>query len=361
MKKIILSALVTVLACTATHSQVSLQPAIPAAGIIQKTQLWNLVVINNSGQSYSARLDIVLTDRATGLDILSAASATFSLPAGARQLNIDAISPVQYNTTGISFDIRGLGLIPAGYYTACYSLVAIGLKETILSEECASFDAEPLSPPMLIFPADSSELELNASQFSWIPPMPADMFTGLRYELLITKVNEGQNAAEAIEENLPFYVDGNQATTTVMYPASAAVFEKGKWYAWQVVARDNKSYSGKSEVWVFRVKENPKTETPSNATYILLSENDPARGVYYLRGQELNIKYYSFDKETKAKIRIRSADDQVVREFEQKLVYGDNFFSVSLGNSVSRNKTYILELTTAAKKVYRALFSLVQD
>ncbi len=165
MKKILCTVMTAMFFSVAGYAQITMQPAIPAIGLIQKNQLWNVLIVNNSGNQYNAKLDLILTDRTTGLEILTAGTGQFILNPGTKQLNADALMPIQYNSLNSLFDSRLQGLIPVGNYTACYSLTGIGIKEGLLSEECISFDVEPLSPPMLIFPADSSSLEPTASQF----------------------------------------------------------------------------------------------------------------------------------------------------------------------------------------------------
>lgn len=356
MKKILICALTIQIMWVSAGAQVSLQPALPTSGLVQKNQLWNILLINNAGASYSAKIDLILTDRNTGQEILTAGTGQFTLPAGAKQLNADAVMPIQYNSVNGSFDTRFQGLLPVGNYTACYSLSGIGNKEVLLAEECLSFDVEPLSPPMLVYPEDSALLEPTVSQFSWIPPTPSGIFSNLHYEILITPLNEGQSAQDAIQENLPFYNQDNELGTSLVYPASAPAFEKDKWYAWQVVAKDDKNYAGKSEVWVFKVLANKKTEPSVNNSYILLDAPEASGGVYYLKERILQIKYYSYEKEQIAAIVLYTFDGKMVRQLKQPLKYGDNFFSVKLDGAFSAGQTYTLVLTDNKGKMHKALF-----
>jgi hypothetical protein len=245
-------------------AQVTLQATVPAVGLLQKNQLWNVLVINSSATAYDCRLELIVRDRMTGQEILTATTAPFSAGPGARSLNINTLSPVQYNYLTAGGDTRLEGLLAAGVYTACYTLSALPGK-TDLAEECVQFDVEPLSPPMLIFPADSTQLETAPTQFSWIPPTPQGMFDRLHYEIIITEINEGQKAEEAIQQNLPYYSDGNVITNMLNYPGSSEGFTAGKWYAWQVIAKDDKSYAGKSETWVFRMVTKADEATPEGS------------------------------------------------------------------------------------------------
>src|SRR5882757_3802717 len=255
MKRTLFTMLLLTGMCTLSVAQVTIQPALPSVGLVQKDQLWNLSVINSSTKTYECRLELVLRDRLTGQEIITASTGIFTLQPGARQLNVNALSPIMYNYIAPGTDNKLQGLLPAGMYTACYTLASTATKEADLAQECVSFDTEPLSPPMLIFPADSSLLDIAPKQFSWTPPTPAGMFDRLHYEVLIVEINEGQKANEAIQQNLPFYNDDNVFTNMLNYSSATTNFEKDKWYAWQVIAKDDRNYAGKSETWVFKIKD----------------------------------------------------------------------------------------------------------
>ncbi len=342
----------------AAMAQVTMQPGLPAMGLVQKSQLWNVLLVNNGPLPYNVKLDIVLTDRSTGLETMTATSGIFELKPGAKQLNMNLAAPVQYNYLGIAVDSRIQNLLPPGTYTACYLLVATGLKEVTLGEECVSFDVEPLSPPMLIFPSDSSILKETPSQFSWIPPTPAGMFNNLRYEVIITAINEGQKAAEAIEENLPFFNDGNQLMTNLVYPAASNKLEKNQWYAWQVIAKDDKSYAGKSEVWVFKMDSELKDPGNINTSYAALKSVAEMAGVYYFSGNKLNVKYYSFEPAHSGLIRLTSLNGTPIKEVRLNVVYGDNLFSIDLDKNFHKGDLYSAELIALNGQKYSTMFSI---
>ena len=239
---------------TTVNAQISVQPALPASGMFIQPQLWNILVINSGNAAYSCSIKLVLTDRQTGQAVLTALTAPFTIAGGAKQLNIQTVGPVQYSYISGTFPDANRGLLPAGSYTACYTLTSQG-KGNDLAEQCVDFDAEPLSPPLLIFPADSSRLLTAPGQFSWAPPSPAGMFGQLRYDILITEVQPGQGANEALENNIPFYTGGSLIHNLMSYTGAATAFEKNKWYAWQVVARDYTHYAGKSDIHVFKIEE----------------------------------------------------------------------------------------------------------
>lgn len=258
-------------------AQISIQPVLPLAGIIQKNNLWNIAVINTSSITLSCRLELILRDRKSGLEVMTATTGQFQIGAGAKQLNVTQLMPVQYNYISTNGSARTDDFVPIGDYTACYRLSG---DKNILAEECVSFDVEPLSPPMLISPADSSVLSTQPSQFTWIPPAPMNLFSRLDYEVMVTEILPGQKAAEAMQQNVAFYTEPNIPVNNLTYRGMASSFEKDKWYAWQVVARDDKSYAGKSEVWVFSVHNDPiEKMLVEQAPFIKMKKDIPEKGI----------------------------------------------------------------------------------
>jgi hypothetical protein len=259
MRKIILG-MSLLMGLVVANAQVQIQTTLPTVGLVQKNQLWNLVMINSTAAPLSGRLELVLVDRQTSQELMTASSAEFSLAKGSTVLNVNKAGPVDYNYIGIEPDKNINTLLPVGAYTVCYSFVrnpGTDKSET-LAEECADFDIEPLSPPLLSFPADSSLLETAPTQFSWMPPSPFALLGRLHYEVVITEVQPSQQAAEAVEENIPLFSNTQAWNNFITYTGAQPAFEKEKWYAWQVIARDDNNYAGKSEVWVFKVvKEDP--------------------------------------------------------------------------------------------------------
>lgn len=343
MKKVFIAAFIFLCIQDSALSQVTIQPIVPVVGLIQKNQLWNVLVINSTNVNYKCMLRVNLKDRATGMDVLTASAGQFDLAPGSKQLNAALMNPVQYNYLAAGMDNRLQGLLPAGTYIACYELVNLppGKMEN-LAEECIQFDAEPLSPPMLIFPADSSLLENTPNQFSWIPPTPEGMFDRLRYELLITEVNDGQKAEEALQVNIPFYNDGALFSNRMTYPASAVAFEKDKWYAWQVTARDDKAYAGKSEVWMFKVTNDAVKKIIEMAPYIKLSSK-PQEVTTMYQGI-LKMEYYNYLPGNSAEVIVKKENErQALFSFRVNINTGQNFLQYDIGKKMKLNENVVYE------------------
>jgi hypothetical protein len=328
-------------------AQVTLQVTVPAAGMIQKAQLWNLLAVNNSTRGFDCRFEMVLRDRATGQEVMAATTGQFNLAPGAKQLNANLLTPVQYNYLNGFSGGHLQGLLPVGTYTACYSLWAVNIKENALAEECVPFDVEPLNPPMLSFPADSAALETAPVQFNWLPPMPAGMFTNLQYEMILTEVKEGQKAGEAIQDNLPLYSEGNLLSNTLGYTTAAPKLETGKWYAWQVVARDNSNYAGKSEAWVFTITKDPVAAIIDMAPYIKLAEK-PGEVTTVQQGM-LKMEYYNYLTDSAVQVwiydsRDRAAYKRLGKQVNLSIKTGQNYLLYDLGSKMRLQEQVVYEV-----------------
>jgi hypothetical protein len=342
------------------RAQVSIQLNSPNIGIIQRSQLWNVLIINSGSVSYDCQLALSILDRETGQKIVTAVTRRFLLEPGAKQLSEGSLRPIHYVSSIKNMGEKSTGLMPPGSYTACFVLVSdVTSKESMLAEECVPFDAEPLTPPLLAFPSDSAQLQTTPAQFSWIPPTPNGMFEDLKYEILLTEILAGQSANEAIQENIPFYSTGALYRNIFSYPNSFSRFKKDRWYAWQVIARDSRrSYAGKSEVWVFKIKEDSVVVNQINESYIFINSNSQEGNIFYLNEEKLHLKYYSQSEAEHADIAIKTAAGDIVQDMRKKLASGDNYFTIVLPRSIQANQTYKLEITTAGNKPLALFFNL---
>ena len=359
MKKYFFTIILLALANATLFAQVTIQPNVPAIGIIQKNQLWNVLIVNSSNNAYlDCRLKLLLRDRETGQDIFTEITASFNIDAGAKQLNINALNPVQYNYLSGIPNNNLLGLISTGSYTACYSLISKSLN---IAEECIQFDTEPLSPPMLIFPADSSLLDIAPTQFSWTAPTPAEMFDRLHYEILITEIQNEQKANEAIQQNIPFYNDGTLFSNVLNYPSSSQAFEKNKWYAWQVIAKDDKSYAGKSEVWVFKIQNETKISN-SNESFAEVKPFYTAKKYYFTKTINFSFNNPYKVQELKYTVTEVASKNKLKKLPKIEMIEGLNQVSLDISKipGVQKNKEYVIELENVGTSIHYLNF-IIKD
>jgi hypothetical protein len=341
-------------------AQVTLQPLLPQVGLFQKSQLWNLLAVNGSTNTFECYVVLSLQDRESGAEVLSGTTANFSLGKEAKQLNIASLTPIQYSYFSFTGD-KTNDFLPVGSYTACFKLLE-GKDGEELAEACVPFDVEPLSPPMLISPADSSLLQASPAQFMWQPPAPLMMFDQLHYEIVIAEILPGQRPEEAIELNAPLYMDLNLPGSFLNYAGAYPSFEKGKWYAWQVVAQDGQSYAAKTPVWDFMVTDNaPSATIPTNNSYIKLKRTYEAG--LSVSQKILKVEYDNQVNDQTVNYTITDLDkgtNQVIKQGILKLKAGTNFIDIPLDKAFENNNKYMFQLINSRSENWSVKFIVGQ-
>jgi hypothetical protein len=335
--------------------QVTINVQLPPAGMIQKDQLWNLVVVNNNSDMMTA-ISLELRDAVTGQTVLSGGSRSIALGRGVKVISARDVQPVLYNYEASGFTGA---FLPLGSYVACYRVFKSSPEGSEpAGDECVQVNISPLSPPLLAVPFDRDSIPTVYPAFSWLPPSPMDMFSSLSYDIAVAEVSPGQSPAEAILYNTPVYTSHNLQMPYHSYPPGFSRLREGQQYAWQVTARNGLNYAAQTEVWSFVVKPRDSVRaTLPNTGYILLKGNNQS-GLSYISGEDLFIKYYSFDKEHETVVRFYSAENTPVREIKQKIVYGDNFLHFKLGKQFDKGKVYAVQIADRQKNVYAARFSI---
>jgi hypothetical protein len=152
--------------------------------------------------------------------------------------------------------------LPPGNYRICARVYSGGrpLSEDVPSG-CSNFlRVNYLQPPMLISPADGSEVENTLAQqiiFSWTPSPGAPVWTS--YVLKIVEISDpGRDPDEAmLSATTPPFFEEEVNGTSFLYGPAQPLLDPGKRYAFQVIATDLETHSrfenfGRSEVYSFR-------------------------------------------------------------------------------------------------------------
>lgn len=367
LKKIgvLLAALLCML--TVSYTQILVTPQIPPQGLLQKKQLWNILVINNSGIVQPVQIQMSLSDRATGQKLLNGTSRTIALPQGASQFREQDFAPIQYNFSGsyAAVDRNTGDMLMAGAYTICYTLISHNSKgiESPMLEECVQVDVEPLSPPQLISPADTSVVETSYPYFNWIPPAPAVMFSDLKYEIIVVELKNGQSPYEAIQRNAAIYIQRYLTTPYLLYPASYKTLEPGKKYVWQVIAKNGNLYSQKTEAWSFAIKEDSAATLIDAGVYVKLRKGYDAHN-YICKGN-MHFEYNNETGDTTTTVSIYTItgdQKQIVDTREVKLKQGQNFIDMKIGNTgkYQHLQAYLLEIVNNRKENWNLKFKYVK-
>ena len=292
---------IIVIACTGVvaNAQILITPQIPPTGLIKKDQLWNVLLVNNNDAPADVQLQVAMLNLKTGEKILTGTSRLFTLVKGARQLQQGDVNPVQYNysSSDALTDRNSNGLLPVGSYQLCYTLIEQSGKNGLPAlEECLPAEIAPLSPPQLNTPANADTLSTVYPTFQWIPPAPLNMFSDLNYEIILTELNKGQQAADAVQKNTPLYRQNFIKNMFLVYPSSAKPLEAGKTYAWQVIVKNGNSYTEKTESWSFTVLAAAQMQGIRASGFPRLQQGTGAQ--YYIFEDQLKFAYSNSSSDT---------------------------------------------------------------
>lgn len=335
--------------------QVQLNLQLPPIGLTVKSQLWNMAVVNTSGMELQVQLVLTMTDLTTDQVVLKAETRAFQLPKGIKQVRINELLPVNYTVVSSSHpvDANPEGFLPVGLFRCCFLLRMVEGKQPDV-EECQDVQVEPLSPPMLISPSDSEGVDSERPLFIWSPPAPHTLFNNLQYDLLMAEVMGPQSAGDAIQQNIPLLHQQNIMTTSLQYPLSAPRLDTGKLYAWQIVAKNNMLSVGKSEAWLFKLKQ------PANDTI-----KQKLTGIYHARltrdmiGASVicnGVLHYAYNNEQNlgnVRFNVYDITGSGIKQVKlergtQSLKYGENLVSLDLkGNrELANGHFYLFDLET---------------
>jgi hypothetical protein len=330
---------------------------VPSGVFYLKSQLWNLSVTSIGSSTVQAQLHLEMKEAGSGQPVLSALSAPFSLRPGATLLQARALEPITYFNENGSVNASSGSLLPVGKYVVCYELT-LTYRETQapVAESCEDVEVEPMSPPVLIMPEDDSTVMTSYPDFSWMPPGPAGMFTDLRYDLMISPVNEGQSSTDAIQKNLPLQQAQGLQQPYFTFSAQGPQLEAGQVYAWQVVARDGQQYSAKSEVWTFRMPD-AKTLAVDNSL-IYLQMDDRAGGVATTEPGLLHLKLVSPASTYNAQVVFKDPGGNILETVQRQIRQGDNFLQFSLNGRFQSKHSYSATVSGPAGQKNTISFSI---
>ncbi|BAV07631.1 hypothetical protein FLA_3657 [Filimonas lacunae] len=344
-------------------AQVSVALQVPPTGVVQKNQLWNMVLVNGSSAECNVEVTLTLSSTTDNNPVLTATGRVVTLAKGAHQCKYSDFAPVNYRYLSAIFnaDMRPEGFLPVGNYTACYTVSRwIGDLPEPLAEECVSLEVQPLMPPVLNLPADGSVVESRSPQFTWLPPAPLQLMGDLNYDVVIAKVTTGQNALTAVQQNIPVYNEAHRRNTFLNYPASASLLDTGITYAWCVIARNSDRFVAQSDVFTFTVSgKQAEVIVQEGASYIRLKRD--AETALAISAGDVAIEYThdATDKVVSYTIYPLDNSSRQLASGTLKVVQGQNF--ITLPSSVTRklqeHTSYRLELTNTRNEKWGARFT----
>jgi hypothetical protein len=222
----------------------------------------SLTVTNMQDPQKEIILELILV-RTNGSVLASGRSHPITIPTGVpTQINSDRF--IDWNTVTYDASIKDQvirsGRLPEGEYEACVT-VRDSAGTPLVSNSCGTFTIVYPDPPILFLPASGDSLTTQYPVFSWTP-VQVPVNYRLQYVLRVAEILPGQTPRQALQANIPQYLNENISMTNFQYPFDALTLDPGKLYAWQVQAVDEMGYppatnEGRSEIWTFVTKQVP--------------------------------------------------------------------------------------------------------
>jgi hypothetical protein len=344
-----------------TAAQVSMTVQLPPAGVLQKAQLWNIVLVSASDRPRDVRITLRLMDAQTNQPVLTGITRSILLNKGAKQLRTGDVMPVQYEYLSAAIDRSVNGMLPAGSYVACYSLMVIGDKQgNQPGEDCIPFAVEPVSPPLLNTPANESVLESRLPQFTWLPPAPLNMFNDLNYEMTLVEVHPGQSPLEAIQQNIAVYRAPRLRNMFVNYPAGAVALDTAKQYAWTVVARNGSLFAAQTEVWTFRIKGVHKPVNGGNGAYVQLRKELDGTVISCSR-LRCEYNHETADSTVRYEVIALENNNNIAGTGTLTVKQGANNLEVPLKKGLEDGKSYLFRLRNTRNEYWQVKFIYTRE
>lgn len=364
MKKIlVLSMMIAVLQA---KSQLLVNLQLPPNGVMQKSQLWNMVVTNTGSTTLTVHIELIFTDVANSMQVMSAATQVINISPGTIQLNNSMLQPIQYNIISPAYviDASPNGLLPVGDFEVCYSFMSHPSDAVVkIAEECQELIIEPLSPPQLVYPFDQSVIETKNPLLTWLPPLPVSLFTNLKYDLDLVEVFPNQSPVDAIQQNLPIFHQQGIAVTTILYPVSTPMLELNKQYAWRIIAKSSEVQVGQSETWMFSIKEFNRVDSVHSSELPFAKLKKGEESGYAIFVKELKFDYLNenadsiwnlavYDLSTVERKQAGLVMDSIILKPGQNLIKYD----VSNSTDFIDKHIYLLEIINSRKESWRLRF-----
>lgn len=356
MKKIIFILFASIYV-TCCQAQVILNPQLPALGLVLKSQLWNLSLINAGSSSLTIQIQMMVTDESNNVNVFSGTTNTLTLPKGTLLVNSNSVAPVSYNVlaSGYNVDTSPDGFLPFGVFNICYTINQVSAEgSTTLTEECESVEISPISPPVLISPEDSVAIDVTRPLFTWLPPGPTNQFNNMTYTFTLVAIEPAQSSSDAIQQNVPLQTQQNLTIIDLQYPLSLPALDTGQYYAWQVLATNNGVPVSSSEIWTFSIKQMNSDTTKSVVNDYFAKLKTSIDGSFTLMNGILKYNYRNQINAPTVDVNIYDVTTalQTQLQLDSSFVnvsYGQNYITLDLSqnNLLTSNHMYLLDVIDA--------------
>jgi hypothetical protein len=225
---------------------VDANPSPKIADWMNRSEVAMLTVTNSSprmeGLEYKIKVRVLL-DNSLVAETNTSRVPSRSLTLGSEVFLAEEVIPYDalnfYGKT--SATIAQTGMLPAGIYSFCVSLVDLN-NNTISTptEVCRPMFITAYQTPELIYPHSNTELEamlLQGTEFVWTPLTPSPPAElGLKYIVIISEVYPNQSPSQALFANYPLVEEEVLGSNRMLWPVDLDAPEESTQYVWAVKA-----------------------------------------------------------------------------------------------------------------------------
>jgi hypothetical protein len=353
-----------VMCALVSRGQLTVNVLIPPSGLMDKQQLWNIILTNTEQSPLSVQVQASFSDLNTGQPVFTASAGPIIVGMGTKQLSATTVGQVQYNSLNANYriDPGPTGLLPVGSFSVCYNFLIDKYNKVV--QECQPVTISPLGPLLLNQPANGSTLQEYHPLFSWLPPTPVQSLTSLKYDLKLVEVLANQSGADAIQDNIPLMVIRNLSVANYLHAPNAPQLVPEKQYAWQVIATSNLSEIAKSEIWLFSTRQESSASTLKEASpvFIKLTKGSSVGGFAVFKGN-LRFDYFNETRDTTWNINVVDITGLQHNGFSLsldsvRLNRGQNLVDYPAGEDrrFIHGHQYLLQVFNSASEVWQVRF-----
>ena len=207
----------------------------------QKKDVVIVTVVNGTGSDVSAKFNCIINkDGAYLANTKPDKMAILSIPPGVSQYFGEDLVPLEAMDVknGTDQTVTKTGMLPAGNYEFCVSLINASTNAIISQPVCKNFAMKSYQAPILLLPIDKNNIAFGTRpMFRWTPVVPRPSFA-ISYRLQVFEVLEGQTPINAFRTNRPIMDLPDISNTQLLWPADFELPRIGQQYIWTVRATD---------------------------------------------------------------------------------------------------------------------------
>lgn len=274
-------------------AQVLVVPLHQQSEIFFFDHLFQVNLVNTTQQAQEGILEVEVQS-STLEQVLKMTSHPLYLPASGSLQNYEITwsNSMEWGQMQFLSRLVQTSKLPHGEYVFCYRFIS-NSAGNVLGVNCQEKPIKAFGLPELISPYDKENLSMLRPLLTWKAPLPL-ISTDVTYDLKLTPLQNDQTPAQAIQINFPLLDLKKMKQTILPYPLDAVPLEKEEDYVWQVTAFYAGIPLGKTEIWQFRISDNPtkKRETePLIESYRFAKSHVDAS--YYTATDILRLAYHN--------------------------------------------------------------------